>query len=89
MPGPCEILPPEPWREGALIPQAIDIGYEPLWYRTVVRFEDGGVWGIEDRQLGYIDRDDLGPNIGEIFARWPERFHFIHRARGGYAWRGR
>lgn len=79
-----EVLPPEPWREGGLVPVPVRVWYAPPSMRHFVTFEDGGVWALPDRQLATIDPGDVRANVGEIFARWPERFTFVRRDRARY-----
>ncbi len=82
----AEVLPPEPWHEGAgyLLPVAVRYWYEHNRMAHVVRFEDGGVWVLRDRELATIDPGDVKANVAEIFARWPERFTFRRREASCY-----
>lgn len=75
----AEILPPEPWHDRQIMPVAREVQRADYMRETRVRFADGGVWAIGDRDLGYIDKGDVRANIAEIFARWPERFRFVDR----------
>lgn len=85
-----EVLPPEPWHEGAgyLLPVAVRVWYAPPSFRHFVKFEDGGVWALPDRNLATIDPDDVRANVAEIFARWPSRFLFVRREASCYRRRG-
>ena len=85
-----EVLPPEPWHEGAgyLMPVAVRTWREVRDMVNVVKFEDGGVWELPDHQLQTIDPGDVRANVAEIFARWPERFTFRRREASCYRRRG-
>jgi hypothetical protein len=74
-----EVLPPEPWREGSLVPFAVRVWYSVETQRHLVTFEDGGVWALPDSKLLAIDPSDVKANVGEIFARWPGQFTFVGR----------
>lgn len=81
----AELLPP-----GADVPGSVSAPWAVKVWRVeqraehVVQFEDGGVWGLPDRELQHIDPDDVKANVGEIFARWPSRFRFIRREASRY-----